>query len=566
MFHTTSIAIVAGNRRLRNNICFLVAASLALLLLIRLLSSHGVAQRPPLEEADILIKGGHVIDGTGGPWMRADVAIKGDRIVYVGRAPVKARRIIDATGKVVTPGFFDMHAHSEFGLSLDGRAFSKVTQGVTTEVLGEHLSAGPVLGPAVDDPMMITPPVHRTWTTLGGFFSFLEKKGIGLNVVSYVGAGQVRASVMGYENRTPTPAEMEQMKTLIAQAMKEGAFGLSAGLVYVPNSFDTTEQMIEFAKVAASYGGIYSVHMRTGDDAGLLETFQIAKGANIPVEIFHIGGTIAHNPNFVRLIEQARSEGIDVTANAYPYTVGWTYVRQLIPVWAQAGNAAAITARLKDPEVRARVIKELQAQPRRYGAWTISSANPEFDGYTLQQIADRLHVSVEEAMVDFLIQQKAEGFQIGPPDPSMEAGVAAAFKNPWVDIGSDGIALPAGVHTAFGKPHPRSFGTHTRVLSFYVRDLHILTLEEAIRKMTSQPANRLGVSDRGILRQGMKADVVIFDPTTVHDTSTYAKPDQYSKGIEWVFVNGTAVVSNGSPTGALPGRVLRGPGYQPGTP
>jgi N-acyl-D-aspartate/D-glutamate deacylase len=565
MFDTTRIAIFAGNRRLRNKLCFLAAAALTLLLLVRLPTPNGFAQRPPLDEADILIEGGHVIDGTGGPWMRADVAIKGDRIVYVGRAPVKARRIIDATAKVVTPGFFDMHAHSEFGLSMDGRAFSKVTQGVTTEVLGEHLSAGPVLGPAVDDPMMITPPVHRTWTTLGGFFSFLEKKGIGLNVVSYVGAGQVRASVMGYENHPPTPAQMEQMKKLIAQAMKEGAFGLSAGLVYVPNSFDTTEQMIELAKVAAGYGGIYTVHMRTGDDKGLLETFQIAKGANIPVEIFHIGGTIAHNPNFVRLIEQARSEGIDVTANAYPYTVGWTYVRQLLPAWAQVGDAAAITARLKQPEVRARVIKELRERPS-VAKYTISSANTEFDGYTLQQIADRRHVSVEEAMVDFLIQQKAEGFQIGPPDPSMEAGVAAAFKNPWVDVGSDGIALPANVHTSFGKPHPRSFGTHTRVLSFYVRDLHILTLEEAIRKMTSQPANRLGVSDRGILRQGMKADVVIFDPATVHDTSTFAKPDQYSKGVEWVFVNGTAVVAKGAPTGALPGRVLRGPGYQPGTP
>jgi N-acyl-D-amino-acid deacylase len=210
MFDTTRIAIFAGNRRLRNKLCFLAAAALTLLLLVRLPTPNGFAQRPPLDEADILIEGGHVIDGTGGPWMRADVAIKGDRIVYVGRAPVKARRIIDATAKVVTPGFFDMHAHSEFGLSMDGRAFSKVTQGVTTEVLGEHLSAGPVLGPAVDDPMMITPPVHRTWTTLGGFFSFLEKKGIGLNVVSYVGAGQVRASVMGYENHPPTPSQNVQ--------------------------------------------------------------------------------------------------------------------------------------------------------------------------------------------------------------------------------------------------------------------------------------------------------------------------------------------------------------------
>jgi N-acyl-D-amino-acid deacylase len=564
MFNVSRLTIFFRNRRLRNNVCFLAAA--LSLLLVGLPGSNAFAQSPPAEEADVLIKGGHVIDGTGGPWMMADVAIKGDRIVYVGRAPVKAKRIIDATGKVVTPGFFDMHAHSEFGLSLDGRGLSMVTQGVTTEVLGEHLSAGPVLGPAVDDPMMITPPVKRTWTTLAGFFSFLEKKGIGLNVASYVGAGQVRASVMGYEDRTPTPAEMDQIKKLIAQAMEEGAFGLSAGLVYVPNSFDTTEQMIEFAKVAASYGGIYSVHMRTGDDKGLLETFQIAKGANIPVEIFHIGGTIAHNPNFVRLIEQARSEGIDVTANAYPYTVGWTYVRQLIPAWAQAGDAAAITARLKQPEVRVRVVAALHADPRPFAKYTISSANLDYDGHTFQQVADRTHTSVEEAMVDFLIAQKAEGFQIGPPDPTMEAGVAAAFQNPWVDVGSDGIALPAGVHTSFGNPHPRSFGTHTRVLAKYVREEHVLTLAEAVRKMTSQPANRLGVSDRGILRQGMKADVVVFDPATVQDMSTYAKPDQYSKGIAWVLVNGTAVVADGTPTNALPGRVLKGPGYKAGTP
>src|SRR5882724_2959807 len=352
----------------------------------------------PARDADILIKGGEVIDGTGGPWMRADVAIKGDRIVYVGRAPVKAKRVIDASGKVVSPGFIDMHTHSEYGLALDGRGLSKITQGVTTEVLGEHLSAGPVLGPAVDDPMMVAPPVKRSWTTLGGFFSFLQKKGIGPNVVSYVGAGQVRASVMGYEDRTPTTAELAQMKKLIAQAMQEGAFGLSAGLVYVPNSFNTTEQMIELAKVAAGYGGIYSVHMRDGSETGLRETIQIAKGANIPVEIFHQGGGIARNPNIARIINQARSEGIDVTANAYPYTVGWTYVRQLLPAWAQAGDAAAITARLKQPDVRVRVVAALHADPRPFAKYTISSANLEYDGHTFQQVADRTHTSVEEAM------------------------------------------------------------------------------------------------------------------------------------------------------------------------
>jgi N-acyl-D-aspartate/D-glutamate deacylase len=402
---------------------------------------------------------------------------------------------------------------------------------------------------------------------LGGFFDFLTKKGIGPNVLSYVGAGQVRASAMGYENRTPTTAEMDRMKELIVQAMHEGAFGLSAGLVYVPNSFDTTDQMIELAKVAASYGGIYSVHMRAGKgDAGLLETIQIAKGAHIPAEIFHVGMSVARDPNFARTIEQARSEGIDITANAYPYTIGWTYIRQLIPVWAQEGNADAITARLKQPEVRARVVKELQEHPGRYADYTVSSANPRYDNRTFRQIAADLHESTEEAMVDYLIAQKAEGFQIGPADTSADQIEAEAFKYPWIDVGSDGIALPAGVHTSFGKPHPRSFGTFTRILGDVVRNRHIITLEEAVRKMTSQPANRLGIADRGLLRQGMKADVVVFDPATVSDTSTYAKPDQYSKGVAWVFINGTPVVANGNPTDALPGRVLRGPAYKPGTP
>jgi len=525
------------------------------------------AQSPPGAQADILIKNGHVVDGTGGPWMQGDVAITGDRIVYVGRAPIKAKRVIDAAGKVVAPGFIDMHSHSEFGLSFDGRGLSKVTQGITTEVMGEHLSAGPVLGPAVDDPMMITPPVKRSWTTLGGFFSYLTQKGIGLNVVSYVGAGQVRASVMGYENRNPTPAEMDKIKQLIRQGMEEGAAGLSAGLVYVPNSFFTTAQMIELCKVAAGYGGIYSVHMRAGTGlAGLEETIAIARGAHIPVEILHVGGAVARNPDFAPMIEKARAQGVDVTANAYPYTVGWTYVRQLIPVWAQEGNAAAITARLQQPETRARVIKEMQQKPGLYKDYTVSSANLAYDGHTFQQIADRSHVSVEEAMVDFLIKQKAEGFQIGPPDPSIDQAEAEGFHYPWIDIGSDGISLPTGVHTAFGRPHPRSFGSHVRILSDVVRARHVISLEEAVRKLSSQAANRLGLHDRGLLREGMKADVVVFDPLTVRDTSTFKKPDQYAQGIAWVLVNGTPVVANGKPTNALPGRVLHGPGYKSGTP
>ncbi len=517
----------------------------------------------PGGEADLLIANGRIIDGSGGPWRQGNVAIKGDTIIYVGDAPVKAKRVIDAAGKVVSPGFIDMHSHSEFGLAFDGRGLSKVTQGITTELMGEHLSAGPVLGPAVDDPMMVTPPVKRSWTTLGGFFSFLEKKGIGPNVVSYVGAGQVRASVMGYEDRPVTPAEMAAMKKLIAQGMEEGAAGLSAGLYYLPNSFFSTAQMIELAKVAASYGGIYTVHMRPGPGlSGLEETIAIARGAHIPVEILHVGGSIAGNPGFAPMVEKARAEGVDITANAYPYTIGWTYVRQLLPVWAQVGNAAEMTARLQVPENRARAIKELQQNPGQYKDYHFSSANLDYDGYTFQQVGDRTKVSSEEAMIDFLIKQKAEGFHIGPPVPSRETPVAEAFRYPWVDIGSDGIALPAGVHTSFGRPHPRSFGSHARILSDIVRERRIISLEEAVRKLSSQAANRLGLHDRGLLREGLKADVVVFDPATVRDTATYDKPDQYAEGFSWVLINGTPVVADGKPTNALPGRALRGPGYK----
>lgn len=528
------------------------------------------AQTPPAAEADILIANGHVVDGTGGPWRQANVAISGDTITYVGRAPVKARRVIDATGKVVSPGFIDMHSHSEFGLSLDGRGLSKITQGVTTEVMGEHLSAGPVLGPAVDDPMMVTPPVKRSWTTLGGFFSYLQKKGIGLNVASYIGAGQVRASVMGYENRQPAPGEMEKMKQLIRQGMEEGAFGLSNGLSYVPNMFFNTAQLIELCKVAGSYGGIFTIHIRNvapgaPRDTGMKEAIAIAKGAHIPVEIFHLGASAGMDPDdFIRDVQQARSEGVDITGNSYPYETGWTYLTQSLPAWAQEGDSAAIVARLQKPDSRARILTEMKDHD--FSTLKVASMNPAFDGKPLPKIAAEMHVTPQEALLDILVKMKGEAFQIGLPTGKRAAIVTQMLNNPWMDIGSDGIALPAGVRTSFGSPHPRSFGSHTRLLSEYVRERHAFTLEEAVRKMTSQAANKLGLPDRGLLRQGMKADVVVFDPATVKDMATYENPAQYSKGVAWVLVNGKAVVADGKPTNALPGQVLRGPGYKPGAP
>ena len=528
------------------------------------------AQSPAALQADILIQNGHVIDGTGGPWMQANVAIKGDKIVYVGRAPVTAKRVIDASGRIVSPGFIDMHSHSEFGLSLDGRGLSKVTQGITTEVMGEHLSAGPVLGPAVDDPMMVTPPVKRSWTTLGGFFSYLTKKGIGINVASYIGAGQVRASAMGYQNRQPTQAEMDRIKQLIRQGMEEGAFGLSNGMSYVPNMFFSTAQLIELCKVAGSYGGIFTIHIRNvapgaPSDTGLKEAIEIAKGAHIPVEIFHLGASAGMDPDdFIRDVQQARANGLDITGNSYTYETGWTYLTQSLPAWAQEGDSAAIVARLQKPDTRARILAEMK--DRDFSTLKVASVNPDFDGKPLPQIAAEMRVSPQEALLNILVKMKGEGFQIGLPTGKRAAIVTQMLNNPWMDIGSDGIALPAGVRTSFGSPHPRSFGSHTRLLSEYVREHHVFTVEEAVRKMTSLPANRLGLADRGILRQGMKADVVVFDPATVKDMATYENPARYSQGIDWVLVNGKAVVADGKPTNALPGQVLHGPGYKPGTP
>ena len=552
----------------RNKIPGRAVAALTLLLLA---GAAGVdAQTPPAGEADILIQNGHVVDGTGGPWMQANVAIKGDKIVYVGRAPVKAKKVIDATGKIVSPGFIDMHSHSEFGLAMDGRGLSKVTQGITTEVMGEHLSAGPVLGPAVDDPMMVTPPVKRTWTTLGGWFSYLQKKGIGINVASYVGAGQVRASAMGYQNREPSTAEMGRIKQLIRQAMEEGAFGLSNGMSYVPNMFFSTAQLIELCKVAGEYGGIFTIHIRNVGpndprDKGLKEAIEIAKGAHIPVEIFHHGASAGMDPDdFIKDTEQARADGVDITGNSYPYETGWTYLTQSLPAWAQEGDSAAIVARLQKPDTRARILAEMK--DRSFDTLKVASVNPEYDGKMLPQIAKEMRVTPSEALLNILVKQKGEGFQIGVPTGARAKIVARMLNNPWVDIGSDGIALPADVHTSFGAPHPRSFGSHTRLLAEYVRNQHLFTLEEAVRKMTSLPANRLGLADRGILRQGMKADVVVFDAATVQDMATYENPAQYSKGIDLVLVNGKAVVADGKPTNALPGQVLRGPGYKPGTP
>ena len=511
---------------------------------------------------DLLIRNARVVDGAGGPWFRANVAISGDSIVSVGPAEPAAAEVLDAAGMTLAPGFIDMHAHSEYGLLVDPRALSKAAQGVTTEVLGEHLSAGPVLGPAVDDPMMVAPPIERDWTTLGGYLDRLESAGVGPNVLSYVGSGQVRASVIGYEEREATPAELEEMEALVAQAMEEGAFALASGMAYIPNAFASTEELIALTRVAAGYGGFYVSHLRGGIE-GLHEGIAVAREAGTALEIHHLNSTSGDRiADYAAVIAEARASGVEVTGNVYPYIAGWTYLRSLLPRWAQEGGVERMLRRLTDPEERERLLGELRASEAERPRWErtfVSSFRPEVDGLSIRDLGTVRETGAEEALLDLLLEQEGDGFQIsfGNTEPNLRQALALPFTH----IGSDGSALAVGMRTPMGKPHPRSFGTYPRVLAKYVREEGLLSLEEAVRKMTSGPANRLGLTDRGLVRPGMRADLVLFDADAVRDEATFQEPERYPLGIEWVFVNGVAVIAAGDPTGALPGRVLRGPGH-----
>ena len=531
------------------------------LVTVALIGCGGAPSGPP-PPADLLIRGARIVDGTGSPWFRANLAVAGDTIVNVGPGEPDAARVIEADGLVLAPGFIDMHAHSEYGLLVDPRALSKTAQGVTTEVLGEHLSAGPVMGPAVDDPMMVAPPIERDWTTLGGYLDRLEFAGVGPNVVSYVGSGQVRASVIGYEERAATEEDLQAMEALVTQAMEEGAFALASGMAYIPNAFASTEELIRLTRVAAGYGGIYVSHLRGGLE-GLAEGITIAREAGTALEIHHLNSTSgARIPEYAAMIAEARASGVDVTGNVYPYIAGWTYLRSLLPRWAQEGGVDRMLERLTDAADRERLLAELresETERPRWGRTFVSSFRDEVNGLSILDLGEARGTTPEEGLLDLLIEQEGEGFQIsfGNAEPNL----IQALAQPFTHIGSDGSALAAGMRTPMGKPHPRSFGTHPRVLAKYVREEGLLSLEEAIRKMSSAPANRLGLSDRGVLRPGMRADMVLFDPDTVQDEATFEEPERYPTGIPWVFVNGVAVIAEGEPTGELPGRVLRGPGY-----
>lgn len=528
----------------------------------------GIACAPP-ESFDVLIRNGTVYDGTGAPGMRADLGIRADEIAAIGDlARAEAPVTIDATGLAVAPGFIDMHTHSDSSLLEDGRATSFVLQGVTTELLGEHTSAGPILGKAERGIFSLTEDAQTKaptpdWTTLGGYFAKLESQGISVNVASYVASGQVRASVVGYEDRPATADELDEMTRLVADAMREGAVGLSSGLAYVPNVYATTDELVALARVAAAHGGFYGTHLRGGggDDplAGLKEALAIAERAGLPLEIIHInstsGGRIAE---FAALVDEARARGVDVTANLYPYIAGMSFLRSILPAWAQEGGTDAMLARLRNRGDRARIQQALaRSSPERWQRTFVSSTNPAIDGQTIADLAAGRKVEPAVALMDIVLEEGGYAFYIsfGNTEENLTRGMAL----PWVHFGSDGASVTVEGYEG-GKPHPRFFGSFARVLGKYVRDEGVLTLEQAVHKMTGLSAARLGFDDRGRLAAGAKADVAVFDPRTVIDRATFERPLQYASGVSHVLVNGILVVDNGAHTGAKPGRVLRGRG------
>jgi N-acyl-D-amino-acid deacylase len=536
------------------------------------------------QQYDTLIRNGKIVDGSGSPWFYADLGIVGDRIAFIGHAAddVKAKRIIDASGLIVAPGFIDMLGQSETNLLIDRRAVSKLTQGITTEITGEGESVAPFAASDLAEQKDFLEHFHLTidWENLSQYFNRLAKETPAINLGTYVGAGQVRKKVLGQVDRAPTANELRDMEEYVGDAMLDGAMGLSTALIYAPSNYAKTDELIDLAKIASKYGGIYATHMRNeGDDEmqALDEAFRIAREANIPVEIFHLKVSGKQNwgkmPQVIARIEDARSNGIDVTADQYPYIASATSLGALIPPKYHEGGSEALVARLKDPNTRAQIRQELDAGKGYENMWRgvggpegvllVSTIVPElkqYEGRTLAEVAKLQNKDAFETLCDLLIQSK-DG--IGAAYFSMsENDVRLAMQQPWVSVGTDyGEVAPDGP-LGESKSHPRAYGSFARILGKYVREEHVLRVEDVIRKFTSLPAQRVRLDHRGLLREDYFADITIFNPKTVLDTATFQSPNSPSVGFEYVFVNGVLALEHEKTTGQFGGRPLRGPAYQ----
>jgi len=554
---------------------------LALLLSLVVLS-RSIAQSPPF---DIVITRGWIIDGTGSPWYSADIGIRGGRIAAIGNlTAARCTRSIDAHGQVVAPGFIDMLGQSELTILVDPRLPSKIYQGITTEITGEGESVAP-MNDAIrrsGKRQLDLLGIQADWQTFREYFARLEKQGIGINVADYVGATTVRRMALGDDDVQPTPEQLDQMKQLVRQAMLDGAVGVSTSLEYPPAPYAKTEELVALASEASRFGGIYATHMRSESTAilqSLDEVIRIAREAQIPIEIWHfkVAGkpSWGHMPEAIAKIEAARARGVDIAADTYAYTAWGNGLSAFIPPWAHDGGTSKLLERLKDPAARERIRKDMltpsdewenewQQIPGPESILIGQVQNPKLlslQGKTIAEVAKLWNKNPMDTIFDLLIQDDA--FTGVAVSGMAEPDVALALQQPWVSIDNDSSGVsPEGI---LGREHshPRAYGTFPRILRKYVREEHKLTLEDAIRKFSALPAQRLRLEGRGLLRVDMWADVTIFDPATIRDVATFENPNQLSQGIDYVLVNGVPVIDQGKMTGARPGKVLRGPGYAP---
>jgi len=550
---------------------------ITLLLFASLILSLGyasAAERPSGATYDVVISNGRIVDGTGNPWFYGDLAIRGGKIARIGKIDPKAgKRVIDAKGMTVSPGFIDLHTHTDLPALADGNVESKVRQGVTLDVIGESSTVAPLKGNVLEEykeEAKRRAGVDVDWTTLDGYFKRLGKKGSSMNIASSVSPQQIRKVVIGFDDRPATQGEIEKMKQLVAQAMEEGAVNLSTA--FTGGGYKYADEMIAMAKVVAKYGGYYGTHIGgEGEQINeeLDKAIRIAEETGIPVHIYHIKVRGKNNfgkvKDVIKKIDAARARGLDITANQYPYTAmqhPWT---RLFPTWVQNMPRKEAIAKLKDRGFRDKIKAdhEFAEYVSEHGGWEgivgtvfTKPQNKQFEGKTILEVSKlRKQADPAETCFDLIVEEGA--FIPGVHHTMSEDDVKFVMQVPWISIASDGSALNLKEP---GKPHPRSYGTNVRVLGKYVREEKVLTLEDAVRKMTSLPAQTLRLKDRGMLKEGYWADVVIFDAAAVSESATYENPQQYAKGVSFVVVNGTVVIDNGNHTGARAGKVIYGPG------
>ena len=533
---------------------------------------------------DVVIRDGHIIDGTGSPWYSGDVAVRDGRIAAIGNlSGAPAKRRIDARGRVVAPGFIDMLGQSELTILVNPHLPSKIFQGITTEITGEGDSVAPQSDALLRADRLIYEHYHINpdWKTFREYFARLERQGMGINLATYVGATQVRRMVIGEENRPPTPEDLEKMKALVRQAMEEGAVGVSTSLEYAPAPYASTDELIALAAEAARYGGIYATHMRNEGDgimAALEETARIGREAKIPVEIWHIKVAGKANwgrmPEVIKFVESWRQAGVDITADTYAYTAWFNSLSAFIPPWAHDGGDAKLIERLKDQATRDRIRKDMETPSAAWDNEWQESPGPEtiligvvqnaklvpLQGQNVAEIARIWNKDPIDTIFDLLIEDGA--FTSVAVFGMQENDVALALKQSWVSVDNDSSGTAPDGLLGAEHPHPRAYGTFPRILRKYVREEKLLSVPEAIRKFTALPAQRVRLTDRGVLKEGMWADIVLFDPDKVRDLATFENPNQLSEGMDYVLVNGVPVIDAGKMTNALPGKILRGPGYR----